>query len=133
MGAWEPSLPPIGPSDLETPSESDHVVCRSSSPHAYDYSLIESSSPGQSLPHHMEYGQFTSPFEIVNPCLRDFSDFELPSDETMLEAMTIVSMSWEELHRGLCFLPSWETFQVGYRGDSWSKTRSGLYLNQFHK
>jgi hypothetical protein len=133
MGAWEPSLPPIRPSDLESPSESDRVVCRSSSPHACYYSLIESSSPGQSLPCHKEYGQFTSPFETVNPRLRDFSDFELPSYETMLEAMTIVSMSWEDLHCGLCFLPPWETFQVSYRGDSWSKTRSGLCLNQFHK
>jgi hypothetical protein len=38
----------------------------------------------------MEYGQFTSPFGTVDPHLRDFSDFELPSDEAILEAMTTV-------------------------------------------
>ena len=45
MGAWEPLLPPLGPSGLEFPYESDLIVCRSSSPHACDSSLIESSSP----------------------------------------------------------------------------------------
>jgi hypothetical protein len=92
MGAWEPLLPPLGPSDLEYPSESDLVVCRSSSPRACDSSLIDSASPGQSLHHHMEYGQFTSPFGTVDPRLHDFSDFELPSDEAILEAMTTVSI-----------------------------------------
>jgi hypothetical protein len=56
MGAWEPSLPPLGPSDLESHSESDLIVSRSSSPRACDSSLIESASPYQSLHHHMEYG-----------------------------------------------------------------------------
>jgi hypothetical protein len=27
MGAWDPLLPPLGPSDLESPSESDLIVC----------------------------------------------------------------------------------------------------------
>jgi hypothetical protein len=80
----------------------------------------------------MEYDQFTSPFGTVNPCLCDFLDFEFPSDEAILEAMTTVSILWEDLHHGLCFLPFWETFQVDYKRDSWSKTGSGLYLNQFH-
>jgi hypothetical protein len=105
MGAWEPFLPPLGPSDLESPSESDLVVCIFSSPHSCDSSLIDSTSPGQSLHRHMEYGQFTSSFEIVDPHLRDFSYFELPSDEAILESMTMVSISWEDLHCGLCFLP----------------------------
>jgi hypothetical protein len=91
-GAWEPLLPPLGPNGLEYPSESDLVVCRSSSPRARDSSLIDSASPGQNLHHHMEYGQFTSPFGTVDPRLRDFSDFELPSDEAILEAMTMVSI-----------------------------------------
>jgi hypothetical protein len=80
----------------------------------------------------MEYGQFTSPFGTVDPRLRDFSDFELPSDEAILEAMTMVSIPREDLHRGLCFLPFWETFQVDSRRESWSKPSSRLYLNQFH-
>jgi hypothetical protein len=75
MGEWEPLLPPLGQSDLEYPSELDVVVCRSSSPHSCDSSLIDSVSPGQSLHCHMEYDQFTSPFGIVDPRLRDFSDF----------------------------------------------------------
>jgi hypothetical protein len=59
----------------------------------------------------MEYGQFTSPFGTVNPpCSRDFSDIEFSLDEAILEAMTIVSIPWEDLHLGLCFLPFWETF-----------------------
>jgi hypothetical protein len=131
MGAWEPLLPTPGPSGLEYPYESDLVVCRSSSPHACNSSLIDSASPGQNLHHHMEYGQFTSLFGTVDPLLCDFSDFELPSDEVILEAMTMVSISWEELHHGLCFLPFWETFQVDYRRDSWSEPSSGLYLNRF--
>ena len=118
MGAWEPLLPPLGPSDLESPYESDLVVCRFSSPRSYDSSLIDSASPSQSLHNHMEYGQFTSPFGTVDPRLHDFSDFELPLDETILEAMTTVSILREDLHRGLCFLPSWETFQFEYRRDS---------------
>jgi hypothetical protein len=77
----------------------------------------------------MEYGQFTSPLGTVHPRLRDLSDFELPSDEAILEAMTIVSILREDLHHGLCFLPFWETFQVYYRRDSWLEPRSGLYLN----
>jgi hypothetical protein len=80
----------------------------------------------------MEYGQFTSPFGTVDPHLRNFSDFELPSNEAILEAMITVSISWEDLHRGLCFLPFWETFQVNYQRDSWSEPSSGIYLNLFH-
>jgi hypothetical protein len=80
----------------------------------------------------MEYGQFTSPFGTVEPRLCDFSDFELPSDEAILEAMTTVSIPKENLNHGLCFLPFWETFQVDYQRDSWSEPGSGLYLNQFH-
>jgi hypothetical protein len=75
MGEWDPFLPPLGPSDLESPSKFDLIVCRSSSPCAYDSSLIDSTNPSQSLHRHMEYGQFTSPFETVDPCLHDFSDF----------------------------------------------------------
>jgi hypothetical protein len=132
VGAWEPLLPPLGPSNLESPFESDLIVCRSSSPRACDSLLIDSTSLGQSLHHHMEYGHFTSPFGTVNPCLHDFSNFELPSNESILEAMTTVSIPREDLHRVLCFLPFWETFQVDYRRDSWSEPGSGLYLNQFH-
>ena len=80
----------------------------------------------------MEYGQFTSPFGIVDPRLHDFSNFELPLDEAILEAMTTVSIPQEDLHHGLCFLPFWETSQGDYRRDSWSEPSSGLYLNQFH-
>jgi hypothetical protein len=40
MGAWETLLPPLGPSDLGSPSESDLIVCRSSSPCACDSLLI---------------------------------------------------------------------------------------------
>jgi hypothetical protein len=46
MGALEPLLPPLGPSGLEYPSESDLAICRSSSPRACDSSLIDSASPG---------------------------------------------------------------------------------------
>jgi hypothetical protein len=56
MGAWEPLFPPLGPSDLESPSESDLVVCRSSIPRAYDSSLIDSTIPSQNLHRHLEYG-----------------------------------------------------------------------------
>jgi hypothetical protein len=133
VGAWDPLLSPLGPSNLESPSESDLIVCRSSNPRACDSSLIDSTSPTQSLHHHMEYGHFTSPFGTVDPCLHDFSDFEFPSYEAIFEAMNTVSILREDLHRGLCFLPFWETFQVDYRRDSSSKPGSGLYLNQFHK
>ena len=132
MGAWEPLFPPLGPSRLEYPSESDLIVCRSSSPRDRDSSLIDSTSLGQNLHRHMEYGQFTSPFGTIDPHLRDFSYFELPSDEAILEAMNMVSIPQEDLHHGLCFLPFWETSQVDYRRDSWSDPSSGLYLNQFH-
>jgi hypothetical protein len=132
MGAWEPLIPPLDPSGLEYPFEYDLIVCRSSSPGACDSSLIDSASPCQNLHLHMEYGQFTSPFGTVDPRLRDFSDFELPSDEAILEAMTMISIPQEELHCGLCFLPFWETSQVDYRRDSWSEPSNGLYLNQFH-
>jgi hypothetical protein len=132
MGAWEPLLPPLGPSGLEYPSESDLIVCRSSSPRACDSSLIDSTSPGQIHHRHMEYGQFTSPFGTVKPHLHDFSDFEFPLDESILESMTTVSIPREDLHCGLCFLPFWDTSQVDYRRDSWSEPGSGLYLNQFH-
>jgi hypothetical protein len=128
MGAWEALLPSLGPSGLEYPSESDIIVCRSSSPHAHDSLLIDSASPSQNFHRHMEYGQFTSPFGTVSPHLRDFSYFELPLDEAILESMTMVSIQQEDLHRGLCFLPFWETFQVDYRRDSWSEPSSGLYL-----
>jgi hypothetical protein len=114
MGAWEPLLPPLGPSGLEYPSESDLIVSRSSSPHDRDSSLIDSASPGQNLDCHMEYGQFTSPFGTVDPHLCDFSYFELLSDEVVLEAMTRISILQEDLHCGLRFLPFWETSQVDY-------------------
>ena len=56
VGAWEPLLPPFDPSNLVSPSESDLIVCRSSSPRACDSSLIDSTNHGQSHHHHMEYG-----------------------------------------------------------------------------
>jgi hypothetical protein len=118
MGAWEALLPSLGPSGLEYPFESNLIFCRSSSPHAHDSSLVESANLGQNFHCHMEYGQFTSPFGTVDPHLRDFSDFEFPSDEAILEAMTMVSIPREDLQRGLCFLPFWETFQVDYRRNS---------------
>ena len=63
----------------------------------------------------MEYGQYTSPFGSVEPPrLCNFSDFELPSDEAILEDMTTVSILWEDLPCGFCFLSFWETFQVDY-------------------
>ena len=132
MGAWEALIPSLGPSGLEYTSESDLIVCRSSSPCACESSLIDFVSPGQNLHHHMEYGQFPSPFGAVDPRFPDFSDFELPSDKAILEALTMVSIPQEELHRGLCFLPFLETFQVDYRRESWSKPSSKIYLNQFH-
>jgi hypothetical protein len=59
----------------------------------------------------MEYGQFYFPFGTVDPPhSHDFLDIKLPLDEAIVEAMTMVSISWEYLHRGLCFLPFWETF-----------------------
>jgi hypothetical protein len=127
--AWAALLPSLGPSGLEYPSEFDLIVCRSSSPRARDSSLIDSASPGQNFHHHMEYGQFTSSFGIVDPHLHYFSDFEFPSDEDILEAMNTVSIPREDLHRGLCFLPFWETFQIYYRRDSWFELSSELYLN----
>jgi hypothetical protein len=42
MGAWEPLLPPLDPSNLESPSESDLIVCRSSSPRAFADRLCQS-------------------------------------------------------------------------------------------
>jgi hypothetical protein len=130
MGAWDPLLPPLGPSDLEFPFESDLIVCRSSSPCACDSSLIDSVGPGQNLHCYMEYGQFASLFGIVDPPRsHDLSDIELPSDEAILEAMATDYIPWEDLCRGLCFLPFWETFQVEYRRDSWSEPNNGLYLN----
>ena len=129
MGAL---APPLGPSWLEYPSKSDLVVSRSSSPRDRDSSLIESASPGQNLHHHMDYGQFTSPFRTVDPRLHDFSDFELPSDEAIIEDMTMISIPQEDLHHGLCFLPFRETSQVDYQRDSWSEPSNGIYLNQFH-
>jgi hypothetical protein len=80
----------------------------------------------------MEYGQFTSPFGTVDPRLSDFSYFELPSNEAILESMSMISIPQEDLHRGLCFLPFRETSHVDYRRDSWSKPNIGLYLKQFH-
>jgi hypothetical protein len=132
MGVWEALLPSLGPSGLEYTSKSNLIVCRSSSPRARDSSLIDSSSSSHNFHCHMEYGQFTSPFGTVNPHLRDFSDFKLPSDEAILEAMTMVSIPQEDLHRSLCFPPFWETSQVDYRRDSWSEPNSGLHLNQLH-
>jgi hypothetical protein len=93
MREWEPFLRPLGLSDIEFPFEYDLVVCRSSSPCACDSLLINSSSPGQNLHRHMEYGQFASPFGTVNPPrLTDLSNFEFPFDEAILEAMTMVSI-----------------------------------------
>jgi hypothetical protein len=98
-------LPPLGPGDLESPSDSDLIVCRSSIPHSYDSSLIDFASPDQSIYHHMKYGKFTSPFGTVNPHLHDFLDFEFPSDEFILEPVTMVSITWEELHMVCVFFP----------------------------
>jgi hypothetical protein len=53
MGAL---LPPLGPANLEFHFKSNLVVCRSSIPYDCDSSLIESTSYGHNLHHHMEYG-----------------------------------------------------------------------------
>jgi hypothetical protein len=111
MGALKPFLPPLGPSDIEFPFKFDLDVCRSSSPCACDSLLIDSSSPGQNLHRHMEYGHFSFPFGTIDlPRSHDLSDIEFHLDETILEAMTIDCIPWEELHHGLYFLPFWETF-----------------------
>jgi hypothetical protein len=129
---WDPLLPPLGPCDLKFPFESDLTICRSSSLCACDSLLIDSANPDQNIHHHMEYGQFASPFGIVDPPRsRYFSDIELPSDEAILEAMTTDYIQWEDLHRSLCFLPFWETFQVDYRSDSWSKPNNELFFKPF--
>jgi hypothetical protein len=57
MGAWEPLLPPIGPSNLVFPLESSLVFCKTSSP-----GICELSSPV-------------------------FMDVEFHSNEDILEAM----------------------------------------------
>jgi hypothetical protein len=133
MGEGEPLIPPLGSSDIEFTFKFDLIVCRSSSLRACDSSLIKSTIPSQNLHHHMEYGQFSSPFGTVDPPRsHDFSDFEFPSDEAILEAMTMASIPWEDLHCGLCFHPFWETFQVDYQRDSWSKPNNGLFLNQYY-
>ena len=89
--AWEPLLPPLGPSGLEYPSESDLIVCRSSSPRARDSSLIYSVSPGHNLHCHMKYGQFSFPFGTVDPPHSpNFSYIEFPLDEVILEGMTTI-------------------------------------------
>jgi hypothetical protein len=73
--------------------------------------MINSIGPSHNLHCHMEYGQFTSPFSTVDPShLHVFLGFEFLSDEAILEAMTSVSILWEDLHPSLCFLPFWETF-----------------------
>jgi hypothetical protein len=111
MGEGDPLLPPLGPSDLESSSESDLIICRYSSPLSCDSPLIDSASLGHNFHHHMEYSQFVFPFGTINPPrLSYFLDFELPLDEAILEAMTMVSTPWEDLLCGLCFLPFWETF-----------------------
>jgi hypothetical protein len=100
-GVWELFLTPLGPSDLEFPCESELIVCRSSSPCACDSSLKKFVGLGQNLHCHMEYGQFASPFGMVDPphsC--DFSDFKFPLDEAILETMTTVYIPWEYLHCG---------------------------------
>jgi hypothetical protein len=59
----------------------------------------------------MEYGQFDSPFGTVDPphsC--DFLDIELPSNEVILESMSMDFILWEDLHHCLCFIPFWDTF-----------------------
>jgi hypothetical protein len=59
----------------------------------------------------MEYGQFSLPFGTVDPPHSHyFSDIEFPLDEAILEAINMVSIMWEDLHHGFCFLPFWETF-----------------------
>jgi hypothetical protein len=45
MGEWELLLPPLGPSDIESPFESDIIVCRSSIPHDFNFLLIDSANP----------------------------------------------------------------------------------------
>jgi hypothetical protein len=49
----------------------------------------------------MEYDQFTSPFGTVDdPRSCYFLDIELPSNVAILEVINMVSIPWEELHRG---------------------------------
>jgi hypothetical protein len=91
MGEWGSLIHPLCVSYLEFPFESYLIVCRSSSPCVCDSSLIDSSNPGQNLHPHMEYRQFASPFGTVDPPrLSDLSYLEFPSDEVILEAMTMV-------------------------------------------
>jgi hypothetical protein len=133
IGAWELLVPPLGPSSIESPFESDLTVCIPSMPRAWDSSLIDYASPHPNLHRHMIHGQFTSPFETTNPPhSRDSSYIEFTSDEGILEATNMVSIPWEKLHCGFCFLPFWETFQVDYQRDSWLEPTNGLYLNQYY-
>jgi hypothetical protein len=67
MGACEPLLLPLGPSDLKFPFDSDLTICRSSSLFSCDSLLIDSTSPGHNLHHYMEYGKFSLTFGNFDP------------------------------------------------------------------
>ena len=53
----------------------------------------------------MEYDQFTSPiWTTIPPNSHDLVDVELPSDEVILEAMTMDLRPWEDMNHRLFFL-----------------------------
>jgi hypothetical protein len=61
----------------------------------------------------MEYGQFTFPFGTVDPPhLRDFSYFEFPSDEAILESMTTVSICGKTYTVVCVFFPFGRLFRL---------------------
>jgi len=82
MGACEPLLYPIGPSNLEFPLEYDLTICETSS-----LGICESSSPS----------------------LHDFLDAKFLSDEAILEAIITYGRTWEDMHRTFFILPKLET------------------------
>jgi hypothetical protein len=95
--------------------------------------LIDSSISDQNLHHYMEYDQFTSPIWVINPpSSHDFLDVEFPSDEAILEAMTMDDRPWEDMHHILFFLPKLETLEVDYQRNPWPEPSNGLYLKKYY-
>jgi len=57
-------------------------------------------------------------------------DVELPSNEAILEAMTMDDRSWEDTHYKLFIFPKIETLEVDYQINLWPDPSNELYLNK---
>jgi hypothetical protein len=57
---------------------------------------------------------------------------EMPSDEVILEAMTMDGRLWEGMHHIFSFFPNWKLYRLNYQRNPWPQPSDRFYLRKYY-